>query len=268
MKLKIIDVKNSEAGSVELPAQFSEPVRADLIARAVLAIQANKRQKYGADPRAGKKHASNISRRRRKYKGSYGKGISRVPRKTMSRNGAQFNWVGAFAPGTRGGRNANPPKAEKNWDQKINDTERRKAIRSALAATVSKEAVEARGHKVPAGYPLVLADDFQVVVKTKDFAAALTTLGFEAELDRASIRKVRAGKGTLRGRKYKTRVGPLVVVADTCEASKAARNIPGVDVVQVAQLNAELLAPGSVPGRATLFTASALTKLKELELFM
>ena len=46
--------------------------------------------------------------------------------------------------------------------------------------------------------------------------------------------------------------------------SKAARNHPGVEVVVVDNLNAELLAPGTHPGRLTMYTTSALEKLGEL----
>jgi large subunit ribosomal protein L4e len=268
MKVSIIDTKNASVGSVELPKQFDEPIRADLISRAVLTIQANNRQPYGASPLAGMRHVTELSRRRRDYKTSYGKGISRVPRKIMSRNGVQMNWVGAFAPGTRGGKNAHPPKASKVWDLKINDSERKKAIRSALAATVSKEVVLARGHKVPANYPFVLSDDFSSVTKTKELFTILSTVGFADEFTRAAEKTLRAGKGKMRGRKYKMRKGPLLVVADTCELNKAAQNIPGVEVVRVVDLNAELLAPGAVAGRATLFTKAAVEKLANTNLFM
>ena len=93
MKLKIIDHANSEKGSKELPAVFSEEIRPDLIKRAVRSLQSNARQRYGADVLAGKKCSAELSRRRRKYRGSYGHGISRVPRKIISRSGTRFNWT-------------------------------------------------------------------------------------------------------------------------------------------------------------------------------
>ncbi|MFT4312797.1 MAG: 50S ribosomal protein L4 [Candidatus Woesearchaeota archaeon] len=267
MKVNIINVKNENSGSVDLPSQFSEPVRVDLIRRAVLAIQSNSRQSYGASPMAGKRHSAELSRRRRKYRGSYGKGISRVPRKILSRNGVQMHWVGAVAPGTVGGRRAHPPKSEKIWDIKINDAERRKAIRSALSATMDKEIVSARGHKIPDSYPFVLSKDFESVQKTKDFVQALHSVGLTNELERSSITSIRAGKGTMRGRKYKKVVGPLVVVSKTCDAIKAARNIPGVEVVDVANINVEKLAPGTQAGRLTLYTESAIAEIEKSKLY-
>ena len=47
MKLKIISKGNKEKGSIELPKQFNEEIRADIIIRAVETIHANKRQAYG-----------------------------------------------------------------------------------------------------------------------------------------------------------------------------------------------------------------------------
>src|SRR3989338_318436 len=120
MKLAILDLSKNKIGEIKMPPQFEEEIRPDLIQRDVLAIQSHKRQGYAADPLAGKRAAAKLSRRRRKYRGSYGLGISRVPRKILSRRGTRMNWVGAFAPGTVGGRRAHPPKAEKIWWQKIN----------------------------------------------------------------------------------------------------------------------------------------------------
>ena len=110
----------TEAGSIELPKQFHEEINQDLIARAVLAVQANKRQHYGVNELAGKKYSAKISRRRRNFKGAYGKGISRVPRKTVMRRGSQFVWVGALASGTVGGKTAHPPLPETVWAKKVN----------------------------------------------------------------------------------------------------------------------------------------------------
>lgn len=267
MKLKVIDTKNKEVGDVSLPAQFSEDVRPDLVKRAVLASQSNRRQPYGAHPMAGKRASAELSRRRHNYKGSYGHGISRVPRKIMTRRGTRFFWVGAFAPGTVGGRRAHAPKAQKIWSVKLNVKERRKAIRSAMSAVIQKEIVEKRGHKVPANYPFVLDNSFEKVAKTKDVSDLLKALGFGDELKRDAIKKVRAGRGKARGRKYKTKIGPLLVVSDRCELEKAARNLPGVEVRLAKELNAESLAPGADIGRLTLFTQSAIEKIDKENLF-
>jgi large subunit ribosomal protein L4e len=268
MKLKIFSKDNKELGSLELPIQFSEEIRTDIIKRAVQVIQANRRQPYGSDPRAGMKSSAKLSRRRRDYKTSYGHGISRVPRKILSARGSRFNWVGAFAPGTVGGRRAHPPKAEKQWDKKMNTKERRKAIRSAMSATVLKDLVSKRGHKVPDNYPFIIDSSFEEISKTDEVKKIFTLLGLENELERVSERKIRAGKGKMRGRKYKNKVGPLIVVSNPCNLQKAARNLLGVEVRSVRSINAELLAPGTDCGRLTLWTKSAIEKIEKEKLFM
>ena len=268
MELKIVSRENKESGKQKLPVQFEEAFRPDLIHRAVISLQSRRRQRYGADPRAGKKQAARLSRRRRDYKGAYGKGLSRMPRKTMTRRGMQMNFVGAFAPGTVGGRRAFPPTSEHIFAQSINDKERRKAIRSALSAVVDKNIVQSRGHKVPANYPFILTTDSESMKKTKDVLELLGKLGFEAELERSDKPKVRAGKGKMRGRRLKKAKGPLIVVSGKCDMLSAAKNIPGIDVVEIKNINAELLAPGAQAGRITIFTQGAIQLLEKEKLFM
>ena len=267
MKLTIFSTANGKVGEIKMPFQFDEELRPDLIQRAVLAIQSHKRQPYAASNEAGKRSSAKLSRRRRNYRGSYGIGISRVPRKIMTRRGTRMNWVGAFAPGTVGGRRAHPPKTEKIWKKKINEKENSKAIRSAIAATLVKDIVAKRGHFVPGNYPFVLDDSFELIQKTKEAVEIFNKLGLGEELSRAQEKKVRAGKGKSRGRKYKKKKGPLIVVSFAGKLSNAVINIPGIDIVEVKRLNAELLAPGAKAGRLTLWTKGAVDILEKEELF-
>lgn len=268
MKLTILDIGKKKSGEQELPAQFKEDYRPDLIKRAVHALQSAARQPYGASLGAGMRHSSNVSKRRRKYRGCYGFGISRVNRKIHSRRGTRMHWVGTFSPQTVGGRRAHPPKAEKELAQKINKKENRKAIRSAMAATLNKTLVEERGHRVPAEYPFVLSSSFEEIVKTAEVKKILHDLGFEKELSRSLIKKIRAGLGKMRGRKYRRKKSILVVVSGVCPLLKSAQNLPGVDVVIASALNANLLAPGAMPGRITIWTDKAINLIKEKKLFV
>lgn len=268
MKLNVLNLNGEKTGSVELPRQFEEAKEPVIIKRAVEVLQAGRRQSYGAYPEAGTGFSVQLSKRRRKYRGSYGIGMSRVPRKIMSRRGTRFNWVAAFAPGTRGGRRAHPPKAGKIWEKKINKKENRLAIRSALSYTVDKAAVKARGHIIPESYPFIIDDKFESLDKTKKAREALEKIGLKDELRRALRKSVRAGRGKMRGRRYNKKKSALLVISGECKLEKAARNIPGIDIVKVTELNAELLAPGAVPGRATLFTKKAVEKLEKEKLFM
>src|SRR3989338_7913891 len=167
MNLQQYSLEKNPEGKVELPLQFDEKISPSLIARAVNTLQLNRRQPYGASPGAGARASAQVSRRRRDYRGSYGKGISRVPRKVLTRRGGQFYWQGAVAPGTVKGIRAHPPKAYKNWVKKINKKENIKATRSALASTVSKELVQSRGHIIPETYPFVISDAIASLSATK-----------------------------------------------------------------------------------------------------
>ncbi len=267
MKLSIINLENKEIGKKELPKQFNEEIRPDLIKRAVHAIQSHKRQKYGSKPEAGKRASAYLSKRRKAYRGTYGIGQSRTPRKIMSRRGTRMSYVGAFAPQTVGGRRAHPPKAEKEWSKKINKKERRKAIRSAIAATIIKEVVQKRSHIIPEKYPFIIDDDIEKIDKTKKAKEILEKIGFKEELKRSAVKKIRAGKGKMRGRKYRKKIGLLIVTSKESKITKTAKNIAGIDVEQVKNINAELLAPGAVPGRITIFTKSAIEKMEKEKLF-
>ena len=250
---------------MDLPQQFNERIRGDIIKRAVLSIQSKKRQQYGTDPEAGLKHITYLKKRNDAYRGQKGKAMSRAPKKALSARGSQFHWVGAEAPQTRGGRRAHGPTAEKDFSEEINNKERRKAIRSAISATTDKSKVS-QNHEYDGETPIV-TDDINSIEKTQDLKERLEDLGLSEELERCSEKKVRAGKGANRGRKYRRKVGPLVVVAEDNGVKDAANNLPGVEVSMVDQLNAEKLAPGTNPGRLTVWSEKSIEKLEEEELY-
>jgi len=269
MKTNIYSVTGAKKAQIALPSQFNESIRVDLIKRAVLAQQSHGYQPYGSDPLAGTRQGEATPKRRRKYRTTYGRGVSRIKRKFSWHRGTQFSFIGAFVASAVGGRKAFPPQAIKVIAEKINKKERHKSICSAIAATTKKALIEKRGHKVTdaKSIPLVVEDKLEALKKAKDVKTTLTKLGLSKELARVSKRKVRAGRGTMRGRKYKTKVGPLIIVSKACDAVKAARNLPGVDVTQVSDLSAELLAPGTQPGRLTVWTKGAIERLGKEWLF-
>lgn len=267
LEFKILSKDGSAKGTRKMPSQFTETVRPDVISRAVLVVQANIRQSYGANFDAGLRHSVEISRRRKNYRGSYGHGISRVPRKIHTRRGTRMFWVGARAPGTVGGREAHPPKPAKDLSLKINKKENRLAIRSAIAATVVADMVKEHGYQIPQSFPFIISDDLEQLSKTKDVRQALEALGFSSELERATVKSVRAGRGKMRSRPYKKKTSLLFVVSKKCPLMDAAKNLPGVEISVVDSLNAELLAPGAKPGRLTLYSSAAVARLEKEGLF-
>ena len=153
---------------------------------------------------------------------------------------------------------------QKKWAEKINKKEMRKALRSALAATINEEIVRARNHVFEGELPKIVVDEFEELKKTKEIVEVFKAIGVYADVERAKERKrYRAGKGKMRGRRFKIKKSVLVVVSRVCDAMKAAKNLAGVDVVLAKDLNVELLAPGGHAGRLTVYTKSAITQLGE-----
>lgn len=251
--VKIFDLQGKPVDKITLPDVFETSIRPDVIKRAVLAIQSSRLQPQGRDPMAGKRTSA-------ESRGT-GLGIARVPR--VKGGGGRA----AFAPGTVGGRQPHPPKAEKNIVRRIPKKEARLALFSAIAATASKDAVAARGHSIDdvPQIPLIVSASIEELTKTGELEATLASLGVLSDVHRVKeSRKIRAGKGKRRGRKLKQAVGPLIVVAEDKGICAAADNLPGVDVATVNSLNVELLAPGAQPGRLTLWSNSAIEQLTKL----
>lgn len=248
MKAKVYSIDGKSKGEIELPIHFSEPVRKDLIRRAFIAKRSGEFQPQGVDPLAGKRKIVELRKRRRVYRTTYGYGQSRTPRKVIWSIGSRFGWVGAFVPFARGGRTAHPPKVEKVIVERINRKENRKAIRSAISAAKST----------------FVEDKAEDLGKTKEVEMMLKKLNLLDLVNKAKEKKVRAGRGKIRGRKYKKRKSVLFVVSKpNSKLLKSAKNLAGVDVVNVRKLNVKVLAPGGNPGRTTIWTQGAIEKLKE-----
>jgi len=246
MKAQVKSLDGGVAKDIELPAIFSEDYRPDLIKKAVMALQSVRRQPHGTDPFAGIRSSA--------VGWGSGRGSSHVPR---IKNGSRA----AKVPQAKGGREAHPPKVEKVLIKEINQKEKQKAFRSAVAASISTELLRTRGHIFEGAVPVVFEDKFEALGRTKDVVTALTTAGVYNDVERAKeSKKVRAGRGKMRGRRFKQRKSLLIVTAE--KPLLAARNLSGVDVVTVDQLNVEHLAPGMQAGRLTVWTEGALVRLE------
>src|SRR3990167_2640874 len=138
MKTNVLDTEGKKTREIELPGFFSGRIREDIVAKVLEALKT--RQPHSPSLVAGKQHSASgiIRHARRKWRGAYGKGISRVPRKIMSNRGSQFNWVVAEIASTRGGRRAHPPKVITMINtKKINKKEMNIALVSAINATAN-----------------------------------------------------------------------------------------------------------------------------------
>ena len=106
------------------------------------------------------------------------------------------------------------------------------------------------------------------MAKTSAAAALLKVVGAGPDIVKAQkSRKLRAGKGKLRGRRHRQRRGPLIVYnpeTDGKHLTKSFRNIPGVETSSVFALNLLQLAPGGHLGRFVIWTSSAFEALDEI----
>merc|ERR1719222_725689 len=118
----------------------------------------NKRQAYAVNITAGKTPSSS----------SWGTGraVARIPR--VGGGGTSRSGQGAFGNMCRGGRMFAPTKTLRKWHRKINTTQKRYAVASALAASAVPALVMARGHvidNVPE-VPLVMDNSLESTKKT------------------------------------------------------------------------------------------------------
>lgn len=249
---KILSLEGKTLRDIELPSVFNERYRPDLIKKAVLASQSKRRHPYGPTLYAGMQTSA-------RGWGS-GRGASHVPRIV---NGSRT----ARVPLAVGGRRAHPPKPETDYTEKINKKENRLAIRSAIAATCNEDLVISRGHIFSSeSLPIILDNEFELLKQTKNVLECFKSIGVYEDIIRAkSGRSIRAGRGKTRGRKYKNKKSILIITGDICHVFKASKNISGVDICSVQNLNAEILAPGTHAGRLVVWTESAVSKLVEEE---
>jgi len=250
--------KATPGGStVCLPAVFKAPVRPDIVNTIHNEVSKNRRQPYCVSEPAG--HQTSAE--------SWGTGraVARIPR--VRGGGTHRSGQAAFGNMCRGGRMFAPTKQWRRWHRKVNVAQKRYAICSAIAATGVPALVMAKGHQIQGipEVPLVVADAVQGLTKTKDAVAFLRRSKAWQDVARVyASRRMRAGKGKLRNRRHVQKLGPLVVYDQDQGVTKAFRNIPGCDTIQVDNLNLLKLAPGGHVGRFCIWTESAFKKLDGL----
>jgi len=159
-----------------------------------------------------------------------------------------------------------PLKTWRRWHRKINLTQRRHAVASALAASACTPLVIARGHRVMEVPELPLVVNNLSVDSTKTLLGVFKKLGVSEELKRSrDSRKIRTGHGKMRNSRYVMRKGPLIIYGDqNNKVKQTARNLPGVDTCNVHRLNLLQLAPGGHLGRFIIWTQDAFAELNKI----
>merc|ERR1712179_603604 len=253
--VSVYDEKGSASGSsITLPAVFKAPIRPDVVNFVHDQIGKNHRQPYAVNRFAGEQTSAE----------SWGTGraVARIPR--VRGGGTHRSGQAAFGNMCRGGRMFAPLKTWRRWHKKCNINQRRYAMTSAIAATGVPALVMAKGHKVDEvpEIPLVVSNAAQEYKKTKQAVDLLKQLGAWDDVKRVyATRRMRAGRGKSRDRKHVQKLGPAIIYAQDNGIVRAFRNIPGVEVLDVNNLNVLRLAPGGHVGRFLIFTEDAFKAL-------
>lgn len=253
MKSLVFDSSGKSKES-KAPEFFDSKVREDIVAKAVESARFEVAQPYSLYEEAGRRHAASgkISHQRHKWKGHYGKGVSRIPRKTMWRRGTQFYWIGTEVSGTRGGRRVHGPTLFKRA-RKVNKRELNLAMKSALAATAQEEFISKRYATLKGISGVHIIN--QIPEKTKDFVSLIKKM-FNTEVAIPRVTSTRAGKGKMRGRRTKSTAGALFIIS---ESEKS--NFKHIETRTTKNLSILDLYP---LGRLTIFTEKALEELKNV----
>eukprot|EP00811_Abedinium_folium_P002317 NODE_12123_length_1244_cov_18.111907.p1 GENE.NODE_12123_length_1244_cov_18.111907~~NODE_12123_length_1244_cov_18.111907.p1 ORF type:complete len:377 (-),score=151.61 NODE_12123_length_1244_cov_18.111907:112-1242(-) len=249
---------------IVLPKVCTSPLRPDIVRYTHAQMCLNDRMPHAVKKNAGYDTAAE----------SWGTGraVARVPR--VPGGGTHRAGQGAFGNMCRGGGMFAPIMIYRKWGRRVPRKDKRNAIASAIAGSCVPALVMARGHRVDQvpEVPLVISNDALEKDKTKQVVAMLKKLGCEEELDKVKhSRKMRAGKGKMRNRRWTKRCGLLLVfhkAGDPPPLRNACRNIPGVTAMEVDRLNLKMVAPGGNLGRFIIWTEDAfkyLTKMYEGE---
>ncbi|KIW01136.1 uncharacterized protein PV09_07422 [Verruconis gallopava] len=243
-----------------LPNVFLAPIRPDIVQSVHTGMAKNKRQPYAVSEKAG--HQTSAE--------SWGTGraVARIPR--VSGGGTHRAGQAAFGNMCRAGRMFAPTKVWRKWHVKLSLGQKRFATASAIAASASAPLLLARGHRISSvpEVPFVVSSSAFNVAKTSAAIKLLSAIGAGPDVEKVKkSRKMRAGKGKLRGRRYRQRRGPLIVYnpeTDGKDIPLAFRNIPGVETSSVFSLNLLQLAPGGHLGRFIIWTSSAFEALDKV----
>lgn len=260
-KVNVYSLDGKKKSLVEIPGIFKIQPRKDLVQKANKSFESRNKQIQGRDKRAGLRNTATSW--------GTGHGISRAPRIKGSGFSTARN-VGRV-PFAVGGRRSHPIKKDKVLQKKINKKAYTLSMISAISSSGAYDWVKSRGHiidNIPE-LPLVIDDKIQTIKKTSAAFKIFSDLGLNTELSKSKqSKKIRAGKGKRRGRKYKKNRGILFVIKEDFGIMKATRNIPGIEIVKFENMSINNLAPGGSLGRLILWSQSAFDELNNLDVMV
>uniref|UniRef100_A0A452FWG7 Large ribosomal subunit protein uL4 n=1 Tax=Capra hircus TaxID=9925 RepID=A0A452FWG7_CAPHI len=225
----------SSGKNVTLPAVFKAPIRPDIVNFVHTSLRKNNRQPYAVNELAGHQTSAEA--------------VARIPivRGGRTHCSGQGTW--------------------RRWHRRVNTTQKRYAICSALAASALPVVVMSKGHRIEEvpELPLVVEDKVEGYKKTKEAVLLLKKLKAWNDIKKVyASQQMRAGKGKTRNQSRIQHRGPCIIYNEDNGIIKAFGNISGITLLNVSKLNILKLAPGSHVGHFCIWTKSAFRKLDEL----
>lgn len=243
MKATVYSIEGKALKQIDLPAIFESPRRDDLVKRAVLSEESKGYQPKGNYRLAGLETSARYRGRKDDFGSGKNKGIPHLPHEVLP--GGQLGKV-KRVPHAVKGRRAHPPKPQKIIVEFINKKEHLKALASALSFSADRDTVCKRANTdIGVSLPIVMEPGFEKLAKAKDVMKVMEALNLVKLLEKAKRNGTKSA----------------LIVVSAAGITKAAANLPGVDVVRASELSVKDLAPGTHPGRLTMFTENAIPEI-------
>jgi large subunit ribosomal protein L4e len=245
MKATVYSVEGKVLKQIDLPAVFDSPHREDLVKRAVLSDESKLYQPKGNYKFAGLETSARYRGRKDDFGSGKNKGIPHLPHEVLP--GGQLGKV-KRVPHAVKGRRAHPPKSQKKIVELVNKKEYLKALGSALAFSVDRNVICKRANvELGIALPIIVEANFEKVKKAKDVVKLMDALSLNKLLEKAKRNGTKS----------------VLFVVSNSTSFRAAANLPGVDVVKVSDLSVRHLAPGTHPGRLTLYSENAIPEIEK-----
>ena len=249
----VLSLEGQVEGSVELPQAFLDQIRPELIQRAALAENSYKLQPQAHYVLAGMQTTATYYGAMNSFRSGRHMGIAIRPREKL---GGGVQGKVRRIPSSVKGKRAHPHLAEKKIIELINKKEYQRAIVSAISAT-AKSSPRTGDLK---SLPFIVSDEIESLKKTKEIIKVLKNLKLEEYMEEGRNSHIKKGiRRSSRRKIYKKSI--LIVLSKNGTTLNAARNIPGLDVCTISNITVNLLAPGGVPGRITIWSEQAVKNI-------
>ncbi len=240
----VYNLEGKTEKEIEVPQLFMCEIKAELIRRAAVAENTYNLQPQGHYVLAGMQTTATYYGAMNSYRTGRHMGIAIRPREKLG--GGRQGSVKRIPSAVKGKR-AHPHMIGKKTTEKMNKREYQSAIECSIAAS-GKDADKK---------PIIVSNSIEEVKRTKEMLKVFEKLGLGSPISEGKSKHLRKGlRRSSNSRHYKKQL--LLVIKDDKGATKAARNIPGVDVCTLETLNVNALAPGGNPGRTVVWSESAV----------